>query len=130
MIRIISGCIKLDKNFFRSEKFIVCAVLFLLGLSFFSWLFGFTGLKVFLGLIFLFLLPFYIFIDKFDFESDEKLIFSFIISLGIFSAFVYYISFLVNSMKIAIIISTIILYSLALLFRFVLVSKHKNVHQK
>jgi hypothetical protein len=81
-------------------------------------LFGFTGIKFLLGFIFIFFVPYYLILDKLDISKEEKIIFAFIIGIGTTVIVVYYIAFLLGSLKTSILISTIIIYALALVFKF------------
>ncbi len=72
-------------------------------------LFGFTGVKVIGGAILLFFLPFYLILDNFDIELWEKIVFSFFIGIGIFPTFVYYLGIVFNSIRIAIVVTFVLL---------------------
>jgi len=77
-------------------------------------LFGFTGVKVFGGTILLFFLPFYLIFDNFDIGLGEKVMFSFFIGVGMFSAFVYYLGIVFNSIRVAIVVSFVVLVGVGL----------------
>ena len=72
-------------------------------------LFGFIGVKVVLGAVVVFFLPFYLILDNFDIEFGEKIVFSFFMGIGVFSIFVYYLGFVVNSIRVAIAVTFLLL---------------------
>jgi hypothetical protein len=76
-----------------------------------------VGLRLFVGAFLLYFLPFYIFLDSFDLALEEKLIFSFFIGLGIVSLLVLYLTKIIGSIRISIIVSFIILMGSSLIFR-------------
>ena len=80
-------------------------------------LFGVTGLKTIFGVFLFFFLPFYLILDNFDLEKSEKIIFSFFIGIGVFSAFVYYLGMLFNSIRVATAATFVLLLTLGLLLR-------------
>jgi len=90
-------------------------------------LFGFTGVKVIGGVILLFFLPFYLILDNFNLETGEKIMFSFFIGIGVFSTFVYYLGILFNSIRIATVVSFVLLVGVGLLLKkFLPVKKQTN----
>lgn len=98
-----------------NKEILIGVILVLLLFSF--TLFGFTGVKVIAGSIILFFIPFYLILDKLDIETDEKIVFSFFIGIGIFSTFVYYLGILFNSIRIAIIVTLVILITTGFFLR-------------
>ena len=86
-------------------------------LIFFFILFGLTGLKLIIGIGLLYILPFYLILDKFNLEKTEKLIFSFFIGIGIFPSIVYYLGMFFNSLRIAIVVTFVLLLALGLILR-------------
>ncbi|MEK6984009.1 MAG: hypothetical protein AABX33_05525 [Nanoarchaeota archaeon] len=85
----------------------------LLILIFFYVLFGITGAKVALGIIFI-SLPFYMLLSSFELNEGEKMIFSILMGLTLFSSVVYLLG-LVIPFKIAIIVTFLLLISAAYL---------------
>ena len=75
---------------------------------FFSFILGFSGMMAALGIILLFIVPFYLILDNFDLNQDEKIVFSFFIGVGIFPAITYWPSMII-SFRIAIFITFILL---------------------
>ena len=71
-------------------------------------LLGFSGMMSALGIILLFIVPFYLILDNFDLGQDEKIIFSFFIGAGVFPAITYWLGMLI-SFRIAIFITFIVL---------------------
>lgn len=114
----------MDNLKFVNKKHVIFMLICLVGSLFFYWILGFTAVKVFLGLFFIFFLPFYIIMSRFCLEDEEKLIFSFIIGICFFSVIAYYIAFLVGSLKISILISVIIMYSIAILLNYSKIVKY------
>lgn len=86
-------------------------------LLFFFILFKLTGLKLIIGIGLFYILPFYLILDRFDLDKTEKLVFSFFIGIGIFPAIVYYLGILFNSIRIAIVITFVLLLIIGLLLR-------------
>ncbi len=93
------------------------AVISVITLSFFLVLFGITGARTIIAIPLFFFLPFYLILNNFELPAGEKIVFSFFIGLGIFSSFVYYISILVSSVRIAIAITFVILIAAAFLIK-------------
>jgi hypothetical protein len=58
-------------------------------------LFGLAGLRVGLGLAFLYFLPLYLILSRFELTAGEKAIFSIFLSLGAYPTLAYWIGFLV-----------------------------------
>jgi len=77
-------------------------------LVFFYFILGFSGMMSALGIILLFIVPFYLILDNFDLGQDEKIIFSFFIGAGVFPAITYWLGMLI-SFRIAIFITFIVL---------------------
>jgi len=87
-------------------------------LLFFYYLFGFTGVKVIIGAFLVFFLPFYLILDNFKLDLSEKIIFSFFLGIGIFSAIAYYAALLFNSVRIGIMVTFLLLVGIGLFLRF------------
>ncbi len=85
-------------------------------LVFFYFILGFSGMMAALGIILLFIVPFYLILDNFDLGQDEKIVFSFFIGVGIFPAITYWLGMLI-SFRIAILITFVILIVVGLLIR-------------
>ena len=77
-------------------------------LVFFYFILGFSWIISALGIILLFIVPFYLILDNFDLGQDEKIIFSFFIGAGVFPAITYWLGMLI-SFRIAIFITFIVL---------------------
>ena len=84
---------------------------------FFTLIFGLTGLKVIIGVAFLLFLPIYLILNNFDLKTEEKIIFSIFLGLGIYSSFVYILGLLFNSIKIAMIVTFILLLLIAFVIK-------------
>ena len=83
-------------------------VIIVLMLIFFYFILGFSGMMTVFGIILLFILPIYLILSSFEFEQDEKIIFSFFIGVGIFPSITYWLGMLMP-FKIAIFVTFIIL---------------------
>ncbi len=91
---------------------------------FFFFLFGFTGLRMAIGFLSIYILAFFLILDKFELDFSEKIIFSLFIGLGIFPSIVYLLG-LIISFKVAIAISFFIIIGVSLLLRkFIKPKKH------
>ena len=88
--------------------------------------YGFSGMKVVLVLLVLFFLPFFLILNNFDFELSEKIMFALFLSLGTYSTLVYWLGFLVGSLKVSSIVSALILVGIAYLIKVVR-KKHSKV---
>lgn len=86
-------------------------------LLFFFILFSLTGLKLIIGIGLLYILPFYLILDKFDLDKTEKLVFAFFIGIGIFPAIVYYLGLLFNSIRVAIAVTFVLLIVIGLILK-------------
>jgi|TARA_Y100000310_G_C20703189_1_gene831999 apolipoprotein N-acyltransferase len=81
-------------------------------LVFFYFILGFSGMMAVLGIILLFIVPFYLILDNFDLSQDEKIVFSFFIGVGIFPAIVYWLGMIISfSLAILIIFAVLIVAS-------------------
>jgi hypothetical protein len=86
-------------------------------LLFFTILFGFTGLKTSLAIMALFIMPAYLILENFNFDTEEKIIASIILGIGAYSTMTYYSAVLFGSMKLAMIISFVVLIAIGLIIR-------------
>lgn len=93
--------------------FLLIALLIVLAFSFV--LFGVTGLRVVLGIT-LVLLPFYIILNNFELSYGEKFVFSAVLGFTIFPSLVYILG-LIIPFRIAIVITFIVFFSIAILLR-------------
>ena len=107
----------MDELKIRIKKKGIIAGLILLILLLFFILFGVTGLRTIIGTILLFFVPFFLILNNFDLELDEKIIFSFFIGLGLFSTLTYWLGFLTGSLRISMVIVFFILSGVGLLIR-------------
>lgn len=107
---------KLKIKFGKRELIIGLNLLILL---FFFALFGITGLRTIVGIVLLFFVPFFLILNNFNLELDEKIIFSFFIGLGFFSTFTYWLSFVVGSLRTAMVLVFFALVGIGLLIGFI-----------
>jgi apolipoprotein N-acyltransferase len=77
-------------------------------LVFFYLILGFSGMISSLGIIMIFIVPVYFILGNFDLATDEKLVFSFFISTGIFSSIAYWLGIFI-SFKLAIFVTFVML---------------------
>ena len=57
--------------------------------------FGLSGMRTLLGLIFVIFLPFYLILKNFDLSQSEIVVFSMFISLMLFPSLVYWLGFII-----------------------------------
>jgi len=86
-------------------------------LVFFFLNYSWIGVRLCIGILLLYFIPFYIFLDSFNLAIEEKLIFSFFISIGLIPLIVYYISRLLVSVRLSILVSFLILIVGSFIFR-------------
>ena len=79
---------------FRQTGFVFFAAA--LVLAFFYFILGFSGMMTVLGIMLFFMLPFYLILDNFEIDQDEKIVFSFFIGVGIFPAIAYWLGMLIS----------------------------------
>ena len=99
----------------QKELLVFLLITILIALIFSFVLFGLTGIRVVLGILFI-SLPFYLILNNFELTEGEKSVFSILFGLTLFSALVYILG-LVISFRIAIIITFIVLIIVAFLIR-------------
>lgn len=87
-------------------------------------LFGFAGLRVFMGIIFA-SAPFYWILINFNLTEGEKFVLSLMLGLTLFPSLVYLLGFLI-SFRISIIISFMIFIGIGFLLKHLLKTKHNN----
>lgn len=101
----------------------VAVILVILVALFFTLVFGFTGLKTIIAVLFFFFAPFYLIIDNLNIPLGEKIIFSFFVGVGFFATFVYYLGFVLSSVKTAAIVSFVLLIAASVGIKLVLKKK-------
>ena len=69
-----------------------------------------------LGIILIFILPTYFILNNFNLDNDEKIVFSFFISVGVFPSIVYWLGTII-SFKISILITFILFLISGLLIK-------------
>ena len=111
---MVSKSIKSLEEKLKDNQFAI--LMFLIAAAFFFVLLGLAGLRTFLGFVFLFFLPTYLIFRNFDIESEEKIAFSFLVGLGLFPTFVYYLGLLISSMRWSIAISFVLLMAIGIAF--------------
>lgn len=77
-------------------------------LLFFYTILGFSAMMTVLGIVLLFVVPFYLMLDNFELEQDEKIIFSFFIGVGVFPSITYWLGILM-SFRIAVFVTFVAL---------------------
>ena len=92
----------------NKEDFAFFGIVALIVAVFFYYILGIAGAVSALAIIVVFLIPTYFIMDNFNFDTDEKMVFSFFIGVGIFPAFAYWLG-TIMSFKLAIFITFIIL---------------------
>ena len=104
---------KLNKEF--AELAVFSSIMLLIALVFSYILFGITGIRVALGIIFI-SLPFYLVLNNFELAEGEKLVFSILLGLTIFPSLAYLLG-LVVPFRIAIASVFVLLIAIWLLLR-------------
>jgi hypothetical protein len=105
--------LKLNKEF--AELAVFSSIMLLIALVFSYILFGITGIRVALGIIFI-SLPFYLVLNNFGLAEGEKLVFSILLGLTIFPSLAYFLG-LVVPFRIAIASVFVLLIAIWLLLR-------------
>ena len=103
-------------NFPKIENLGFIGIIVVVILVFFYFILGFSGMMAALGIILLFIVPFYLILDNFNLGQDEKIIFSFFIGVGIFPAIVYWLGMII-SFRLAILITFVVLIVVGYLVR-------------
>ena len=103
-------------NFPKIENIGFIGIIIAVILVFFFFILGFSGMMSVLGIILLFMVPFYLILDNFDLSQDEKIVFSFFIGVGIFPAITYWLGMLI-SFRLAILITFVILIVVGFVMR-------------
>ena len=103
-------------NFPKIENLGFIGIMVVVILVFFYFILGFSGMMAVLGIILLFIVPFYLILDNFNLGQDEKIIFSFFIGVGIFPAIVYWLGMII-SFRLAILITFVVLIVIGYLVR-------------
>lgn len=70
--------------------------------------------KLFVGLVLLYVMPFYLIMGKFNLEPLEKLMLSLFVSLGVIPMAAYYLSKVAGSLRASLVIILVVLYGLTL----------------
>lgn len=83
---------------------------------FFYKILGMPGVLPVFAIILIFIIPAYVIMDNFDLSRDEKLVFSFFISVGIFPIFSFWLGTVI-SFKLAIIITFALLAAAGIFIR-------------
>jgi uncharacterized membrane protein len=91
-------------------------------------LLGLTGLRSMLAMILLLFLPVFVIINNLDLEGDEKVFFSFFISLAMFSLVVWYVNRIIYSLRISVIVAFFLLSFAGLAMGFYNKKKRKPKH--
>ena len=87
------------------------------------YLFGDTGLIIAAAAVFIFLVPFFLILGRFELDLLEKILFSAGIGFVIFPTMTYYLYFAVGSFKISALVSFLIFVLVSLMIRFRLLDK-------
>ena len=98
----------------KNKEFILIIVAIIL-LAFFM-MHGIIGLRTSIGVILLFIVPFYLILNNFDLNEGEKIVFSFFLGIGLFSSIVYWLGIII-SFRLAIVITFLSLLGIAFLIK-------------
>lgn len=103
------------KDYFPKELMVFLLIMASIILVFSFALFGFTGARVVLGIIIMWL-PFYLILCSFELTMPEKFIFSLILGVTLFPSIVFLIGFLI-SFRLAIAVTFLLLMAVFFLIR-------------
>ena len=92
-------------------------------LAFFYLILGLGGMMAVLGIVLFFIAPFYLILNNFELGQDEKLMFSFLIGVGLFPSLVYWLGLFI-SFRVSIFITFAIYIIAAYLFSKFLRKNH------
>lgn len=110
------------------KEFLAFAAISIIVISLFAlFLFGFTGLRVFIAALFI-SLPFYLILNNFNFSEAEKVIFSMLLGFVLFSALAYWIGFLIP-FKFSIVVVFIILIVISFIIKKFRPKNKQNAQQ-
>ena len=102
-------------NLPKIENIGFMGIIVLIILAFFYMILGASGMMAVLGIVLFFVVPFYLMLNNFELEQDEKLVFSFLIGVGLFPSLVYWLGIFI-SFKVSIFITFAIYIIVAYLF--------------
>ena len=80
---------------------------------------GYIAARTIFMMMIIFVLPLYLILINVKIIKEEALFYSFFISLGLFSYFVYFLDYIFNSLRISLIVATIVLYLVGGLLYFI-----------
>jgi len=104
----------LNNNYLMKHAVFLSFILFVV-IAFSFFLFGMTGIRLVLGIVFV-SFPFYLLFNNFDLPEGEKFVFSLLTGLTLFSSSVYLLG-IVISFRLSIIITFIMLIIVAVLLK-------------
>lgn len=91
-------------------------------------LFGITGIRTMLGWLVFYFMPFYLVLNNFNLDSDEKVFFAFFLSIGLYPLLVWYVDRIILSLRISIVISSLLLVGISFLHKYLL--QRSAVHKQ
>jgi hypothetical protein len=94
----------------RKETLIAIAI----AAVFFYIVLGMAGLRTAAGLVLLFFVPFYLILDYFEIDNDEKIIFAFVLGIGLYSGLAYYLGIILHSLRWGMLIAFLLLMGLGI----------------
>lgn len=100
----------------NKENMVFGSVMLLAIALFFYMILGFAGAVSALAIILVFLIPTYFIFDNFSLETDEKLVFSFFVGVGVFPSIAYWLGLFV-SFKLAIVVTFAVLIAAGFLIK-------------
>lgn len=119
MIKTIFGCINLElKNNDLKELAVFLSAVFSAILVFSFVVFGVTGVRVMLGMIFI-SIPFYLILGNFQLQLNEKVVFSLLLGLTVFPSLVYILAFVISFRISVIVIFILIVIANVFIKRFI-----------
>lgn len=110
----------------KSSKLKISIVGLIVVIFFVFYLFGGTGVRTILGMLLVFFIPFYLILNNFDLEQDEKVFFSFFIGLALYTVLVWYVNRVIPSMRISMLVTFLLLVFIGLMLKYLKKKKSKT----
>ena len=80
----------------NKEDMAFIGILAIIVLIFFYAILGFSGMMSILGIALIFIAPTYLIFNNFELDTDEKIVFSFFIGVGIFPSIAYWLGTIIS----------------------------------
>jgi len=99
----------------KREISIICmAAVLLVG-----WLlFGITGVRLIIGMLLLFVLPFYLILGYFELDTMERLFLGFFLGFGLVPIIIFYMNKIISSLKVSTLVTFLVLLAVGLFLKY------------